>query len=398
MTLIQNSSRTVQNPSRTVVLPAASRVGLVTTYPPTRCGIGKFSDSLVRGLEIVAPEIEVEVVRLIDRSPTEPASGRATLEIIPDLPIAIRAAARRLNDCDVVLLQHEYAIYGGNDGEAILDLIDKIHRPMVVVLHTVLSEPSERQKSIIEAIGDQCQLVVLSDSARRILADRYPVDPGKVAMIPHGARWAPRPINRPPRRNLITWGLLGPGKGLERAISALPLLRHLRPLPLYRIVGRTHPAVARKSGLAYRRRLEALARELGVEDMVEFLDTYMEEDELERLVAESDVVVIPYDSHDQISSGVLTEAVAAGRPVVATRFPHAVELLGGGAGLTVSHDSEAMAGAIARLLEDSNAYKSCAMAAGFRARQLSWETSCREYIRLAYRLLDEDVAVESVDA
>jgi len=378
--------------------PGLRRIGLVTTYPPTRCGVGKFSDSLVRKLRAVAPQIEIDIIRLIDERPAIKPASPAVLEIIPDLPIGIRSAARRLNRCDVVILQHEFGIYGADDGAAILDLVDKVERPSIAVLHTVLADPSDRQRRIIESLADRCVLVTLSESARKALVANYRVDSRSIEMIPHAAGWEPLPMNPTPRRRLITWGLLGPGKGIERVIQALPMLRHLTPKPLYRIVGRTHPAVAKASGHAYQHELERLVRDLGVEEMVEFLDTYLGDEELKRLVSASDVVVIPYDNSNQISSGVLTEAVAAGRPAVATRFPHAEELLGAGAGLTVPHDDQALAGAIESLLEDIDLYESCARAAAEHGRRLSWESSALTYARLARSLVERAAESESIDA
>ncbi len=154
-------------------------------------------------------------------------------------------------------------------------------------------------------------------------------------VIPHGSQWSatPPPAARP--GVLITWGLLGPGKGLERSLEAMVELRDLDPSPQYTIVGRTHPVVARNQGVAYRRRIESMVRDLGIDDMVEFVDRYVADDELYEMVRKSHVVVIPYDNTDQVTSGVVTDAIAAGRPVVATRFPHAEELVASGSGIVV---------------------------------------------------------------
>lgn len=370
------------------------RLGLVTTYPPTQCGISKFSRSLVKSLASAGSRIDVEIVRLIDDRSVASTADDSVLEINPDLPMGIRAAARRLNDCDVVVLQHEYGIYGENDGESVLDLIRMVHRPMIAVLHTVLAEPSTTQRRIIDTLAAKCRIVTISESAREILTKRYSIESGDVTTIPHGSGWSPHPPNRAPRRELITWGLLGPGKGLERAIGALPDLRNLDPRPRYRIVGRTHPAVVRRNGVSYRKGLEDLVVALGVEDMVEFVDSYLHEQELEELVAAADIVLIPYDNNNQISSGVLIEAVSAGRPVVATRFPHAVEMLSDGAGITVAHDSHEIAEAVRALLSDPELYLACASAASAKSPDLSWERCGREYNRLAHGVLAEHLQME----
>ncbi len=384
------------SPAGTQLFPSTGvrRLGLVTTFPPTQCGISKFSRSLVTSLKSAGAQLDVEIVRLIDERSVASTANDSVLEINPDLPMGIRAAARRLNDCDVVMLQHEYGIYGENDGESVLDLIRMVHRPMIAVLHTVLAEPSSAQRRIIDTLAAKCRIVTISESAREILAKRYSIESADVTTIPHGSGWSPHPPNRAPRRELITWGLLGPGKGLERAIGALPDLRNLDPRPRYRIVGRTHPAVVRRNGLSYRKGLEDLIVALGVEDMVEFVDSYLHEQELEELVAASDIVLIPYDNNQQISSGVLIEAVSAGRPVVATRFPHAVEMLSDGAGITVAHDSQEIAEAVRALLSDPELYLACASMASAKSPRLSWERCGREYIQLAHGVLAEQFEME----
>lgn len=359
---------------------AQHRVGLVTTFPPTRCGIARFSSSLISSLASVAPDLEVDVVRLLAAG--EPSSSHVGMEIDPDSPVSVRAAARRLNRSDVVVIQHEYGIFGRDHGESVLDMVDAIDRPVVTALHTVPARPNDEQRRIIEQLGDRTRLVVLSESALDMLVSGYDIPRNQVLVIPHGTHWSPQPISRSPRRELITWGLLGPGKGLERSIKALSFLRDLDPLPRYRIVGRTHPAVLRSHGLGYRRGLEDLVRELGLEDVVEFVDRYLDDDELLELVAGSDVVVVPYDNDEQVTSGVVTDAVGAGRPVVATRFPHAVEVLGNGAGIGVPHDSEAMAGAMRHLLMSDEAYEQAATAASAAAETLSWATGARTYAEL----------------
>ncbi len=366
---------------------AFHRVGMVTTFPPTRCGIARFSASLASALTRIAPDLNIDIVRLIDGRQPSVASNQIRMEIDPDGAMSSRAAARHLNQCDVVVFQHEYGIYGSNDGEAILDMVDLVERPIVVVLHTVVGNPNRNQRRVIESLGERSRLVVLSEAARTALAGRYDIPRSQVVVIPHGAHWPAQPPRPGPRHQLITWGLLGPGKGLERSIGAMPMLRDLEPRPRYRIVGRTHPAVLRAHGPVYRQRLQALVRELGVADMVEFVDRYVEDHELLQMVASSDIVVIPYDNHEQVSSGVLTEAVGAGRPVVATRFPHAVELVEPGAGIVVEHASAAIAAGVRRLLTVPEAYERAVSVAAETSAALAWEAAADRHARLIRSLI-----------
>jgi polysaccharide biosynthesis protein PslF len=251
---------------------------------------------------------------------------------------------------------------------------------VIAVLHTVPAEPSPNQLRVLTALASRCRLVTLSQAARRGLHHHRVARPEDVAVIRHGASWDPAPHSPSARNRLITWGLLGPGKGLERAIAALPRLRDLTPRPVYQIVGRTHPNVARAQGFAYRESLESLASDLGVEDMVDFVDRYLSESELQGMVHRSGVVIVPYDNKEQISSGVLTEALAAGRPVVSTRFPYAEEMLGNGAGIVVDHDSEMLAAAIRRLLTEPGLYEACAEAAQAMAGEVAWPTVADQYV------------------
>ncbi len=355
---------------------------MVSTYPPSRCGIARFCSSLADALRFQDAGVEVDVARVVtgDEGPTLP--GRAAVEFDPVSNVSRRVAARHLDRCDVVLLQHEFGLYGADDGAAVLDLVDQLHAPLVSVLHTVLPRPTANQRHIVERLAAAGALVVPSHAARATLLDTYDVAARDVAAIPHGAYWSPAPPPAAPHRTLISWGLLGPGKGLERALHAVAELRDLDPPVTYRIVGQTHPKVLRSQGQGYRESLERLAADLGIAGQVEFVNRYVDDDELYGMVAAADVVLVPYDNDEQISSGVLTEAVAAGRPVVATRFPHAVELLGDGAGRCVDHDAGRLAKEVRALLDDPAAYGASAARAAARSADLAWPAVAAQYLRL----------------
>ena len=179
---------------------------------------------------------------------------------------------------------------------------------------------------------------------------------------------------------VLTWGLIGPGKGLESAVEAFAGLVDLDPRPRYLIAGATHPNVRAESGEAYREGLISLARRFGIEDLIEFDDRYLDRETLARLVRSADMVVLPYSSVEQVTSGVLVEAIAASKPVIATQFPHAVELLSGGAGLTVPHgDVDALSSALRRLLTDRRLTSQMAREARQIADGWFWPTIGRRY-------------------
>jgi glycosyltransferase involved in cell wall biosynthesis len=232
----------------------------------------------------------------------------------------------------------------------------------------------------------------MTDTARQRLIGGYRVEPRKVAVIPHGAAnhsSAPRPHHDRP--HLLTWGLLGPGKGIEWALRALALLQDKEPTPTYTVAGRTHPNVLAHHGDAYRESLRALADELAVADSVAWDDVYHDQATLSRLIRSADVVLLPYDSTEQVTSGVLIEAVGADVPVVATEFPHAVELLADGPGLLVPHqDPEAMAAAIRHVLAAPNVAGLSGLAGG---PTLRWPAVAARYQALASRLRAERAPV-----
>ncbi len=263
------------------------------------------------------------------------------------------------------------------------------------------------QREVLERVLAAADAVVtMTPTARRRLLHGYPVDPARVALIPHGAADNRLPPGerqtptgglpaRPARPTILTWGLLGPGKGIEWVVDALAELRDLEPEPRYLVVGQTHPRVAERDGESYRQGLMDRARGRGVGHMVDFDDRYLSLAALGRIIAGADVVVLPYDSREQVTSGVLVEALAAGKPVIATGFPHAVEMLGGGAGLIVPHgDSAALAAALRRVLtEPGLAARLGAEAAGL-APQLLWPAVADRYRSLAGELVEaRDAAV-----
>jgi polysaccharide biosynthesis protein PslF len=360
-------------------------LAVVSTYPPTACGLATFAAALTNGLSEIGIR-DVGVVRVcVDESATD--DMRVIGHLRPSSLASRQAIIRRLDDYDCVLLQHEYGIYGGNDGREILDLIDGLGTPVVTTLHTVPLVPSAGQRSVLESVVDvSARVVTMSEAASRRLWMHYDVDPSKVVNIAHGAT-VPRVLNPPvldERTTFLTWGLLGPGKGVEWVVDALGHLAAKGLDARYVIAGRTHPKVLENEGEAYRDMLMARAERLGVADMVEFDSSYRPLPSLIDLIARATCVVLPYDSDDQITSGVLVDAIAAGRPVIATRFPHAAEVLESGAGLVVEHaDSRALAAAMERVVTDRSLVANMAMVAAAMAPNYRWSVIAAEYADLA---------------
>ncbi len=372
--------------------------GIVSTYPPTQCGLATFSASLLRHLR--SPVDRVDVVSSVDAyQPDAPAE--VVYQWTKGSSAQTAEAAQVLNRMDVVVLQHEFGIFGGADGRDVLQLVRALTVPVVVVLHTVLVEPSPSQRAIVEELAARAGAVVtMTRTGQDRLVAHYDVDPTRLRVIPHGA-----PDNRPRGdlrdagagslpaalgrgRTVLTWGLIGPGKGIEWGIDAMAQLRDLDPPVSYHVVGETHPKVVEWMGEQYRESLVARAADQGVPDRVRFVDRYMGTEQLQELVRRADVVLLPYDSRDQVTSGVLVEAVTSLKPVVSTDFPHARELLSSGAGLLVPpHDPTAIADALRRVFTEPGLYESLTAEAGRIAPTQLWPAVAGAYRDTAHTVL-----------
>lgn len=376
------------------------RLGLLSTYPPTQCGIATFCESLAGQLR--AAGAHVGVVRLTDDRERQDAP--VVHQWVGGERHGAAKAAAALDRHDVAVVQHEYGIFGGPDGEEVLDVLARVTVPVVTVLHTVLTTPTPGQRRVLEGVVRASSvLVTMTETARDRLLAGWDVDPARVVVVSHGAvdnrapmaatesapeAHAERPVT------VLTWGLLSQGKGIEWALRGLAELRDRGHAPVYRVVGQTHPRVLEREGEVYRERLVALADRLDLAPAVHFDNRYLPGPDLRGIVRAADVVLLPYDSREQVTSGVLTEAVAAGKPVISTSFPHAVELLSGGAGLLVPQgDHVAIADALERILTEPGLADRMTATSHRLAESLLWPAVARRYIELATELVHVPVSV-----
>ena len=366
--------------------------GILGTYAPTPCGLATFSAALADALTVRGAD--VNVVRIADGDVCK--EPNVVGELVNGSASSVEATSELLNQSDVAIIQHEYGIYGGPDGDEVVQIMTGLRVPSIVVVHTVLKDPTPHQLSVLEsvmALADQ--VIVMSEVARQRLCAGFAVDRHKVTVIPHGAALPnANGVQRPDRPTILTWGLLGPGKGIERVIDAMTSLKSLPNPPRYIIAGRTHPKVLAAHGDRYREALVAQAKRLGVADSVSFDAVYRTPEELTALIQAATVVVLPYDSKDQVTSGVLVDSLASGSPIVATAFPHAVELLGSGAGTVVAHDDpDALVAALRRLLTDPHVTESMAAKARGLAPTIAWPVVATAYISVGQRLLVTESAL-----
>jgi glycosyltransferase involved in cell wall biosynthesis len=356
---------------------------MLGTFPPTACGIATFSAALSAGL--IAEGHSVDVVRVSARPGLDDPLVLASMSG-PAGPWG--TGAEVLDRTDVAIVQHEYGIYPGPDGDELLDVVARLDVPTIVVAHTVRTTPTPGQRRVLTELCESAgAVVVMTRSGQDRLIEGFGVDASKVHVIAHGAA-TPHAADAPDRRRgrprLLTWGLLGPGKGIEWAIDALGELGEMHPFPEYLVAGATHPKVKERSGEEYRNMLIERAWASGVAPHVSFDDAYRDLPALTELITSADLVVLPYDSEEQVTSGVLVDAVAAGRPVVSTAFPHATELLGTGAGIVVpQRDPAALASAIRAVLTDPDLAGDMAAEARRLAPGLSWPAVASQYASLA---------------
>ncbi|HEX5420280.1 MAG TPA: glycosyltransferase [Gammaproteobacteria bacterium] len=319
-------------------------VAFVGTYGPRRCGIATFTADLALAVAASDPRVSSTVLAVTEPFGQYQYPSEVKFEIRQNIKGDYARAAEFVNYSNVrfVSIQHEYGIFGGDDGGYILDFVHALRVPAMVTLHTVLKRPSLNQASIVRKLAAQCaQLVVMSQVAKDLLADSYGVQGSKVRIIPHGIPVMDSQADQQAlkstfgvtgRRLLLTFGLLSPNKGIETVIRALPAVVREFPDLVYFVVGATHPVVLRREGEAYRTLLEREAEKLGVREHLAFRGQFVSSDELRRYLQAADVFVSPYLNEAQVTSGALSYAMGAGAAVVSTPYWHAQELLADGRG------------------------------------------------------------------
>lgn len=374
-----------QRSSATTVLhPSAGRmptIAILSTFPPTQCGLATFAAALAEGLK----NIGIRHIGIVETSDGTSCSldPRVHGRVVAGSPQSRVAAAREINAHDFLLMQHEFGIYGGDDGSEVLDLLQDVYVPVIATLHTVPLEPSRGQRAVLESVARRADAVItMTNSARQRLLSLYNVRESKVVTIPHGAT-VPAGGGVPHKdiTQFLTWGLLGPGKGVEWVIDALAMAPDLRGHVKYTIAGQTHPKVLANEGERYRDMLKTRAERLGILDMLEFDDQYRSLPSLMGLIRNATCVVLPYDSRDQITSGVLVDAISAGRPVIATEFPHAVELLTSDVGIVVPHkDPVSFASAMRAIVKNPRLVEDMSAATVPIASNHKWPTVAARYV------------------
>ena len=365
-------------------------IALIGTVPPRQCGIATFTADVQRSLALMEGWT-CDIVPIVEDSATlDPSIGSMCIRQFERGDY--QRAADRLNHLgvDVVSIQHEFGIFGGHDGSYILDLMDRLTCQVVVTMHTVIETPTRGQRLVISAILRRADhIIVMAQKGASILEEVYGAQLSKVTVCPHGTPDRPfcatdgfkGELDLEGHQVLLTFGLLSPGKGLETMIGAMPAIVKANPQAVYVILGATHPNLKKIAGEAYRQSLMDLAKGLGVEGHIRFVDAFVDEDLLLTYLGAADIYVTPYLNEAQVTSGTLAYAIALGKPVVSTPFWHALEWVDETTGALVAFgDMAGFSSIINALLSDPDRLLAASKAAYEKGRQTIWARSAETYL------------------
>ncbi|MGI9204310.1 MAG: glycosyltransferase family 4 protein, partial [Woeseiaceae bacterium] len=374
--------------------PSPESVVLIGSYVPRHCGIATFTADLAAAILENNPRIDCSVVAVNDRPDGYEYPDEVRFQIGQDILSEYLHAANYLNllDPDVVCLQHEYGIFGGQRGSFIVELAQNLNVPLITTFHTVLRDPLPEELKITLQLAELSdRVVVMSERGASFLRNIYKVPTRKIDLIHHGIPEVPfldpdpckERVANADKTVILTFGLLSPGKGIEFVIDALPEIVSRHPEVLYFVVGATHPHCKAESGEDYRFSLHRRAKELGVGDNIVFHDRFMERDELLEIIRAADIYVTPYLNEAQIVSGTLAYAVGAGKAVVSTPYWHAQEMLADGRGRLVPFKNhKAIADEINQLLDFPESRLEMRRAAYEYSRPMVMRQMGRNYLEL----------------
>jgi glycosyltransferase involved in cell wall biosynthesis len=375
-------------------------VAYVATYPPAECGIATFTRDLVTAIQKFTPFSEPRVVAINEEGHILRYDHRYVKHTISKQEKeSYQEAAEYINSqpVDIVSIQHEFGIFGGPEGEYLIDFMAALRKPIVTTLHTVVLQPWGAMRAGVEAIFEYSDVVVaMLDIARDILDDVYKVDTRKLRIIPHGVPNVPRIPIEVAKKNLgldgrkiiSTFGLVSRGKGLEYVIQAMPEVIRRFPDALYLILGETHPSVRRHEGEVYRNELDEWVRRLGVRRHVRFDNRYLTLEELVNYLNATDVYVTPYVNPDQIVSGTLAYAIGCGRAIVSTPYLYAQSSLSENRGLLAEfRNPGSIAEAITRILGEAP-LRTCLEDNCYQwGRKMTWHNVAIEYLDAFHRVM-----------
>jgi glycosyltransferase involved in cell wall biosynthesis len=365
-------------------MTSLQRVAFIGNHLPRRCGIATFTHDLHRAVSTARPNLETCIVAMTDPGRIYDYPPAVRFQIHDEVVGDYVKAAKFLNEggFDVVSLQHEYGIFGGEAGRYVVELLSRLDMPIVTTLHTVLAESAPAQRDVMRRIIDMsAKVVVMSEKGRDFLRAAYAVPARGIEIIPHGipdfpfvdSHHAKAKFGFGGKTIILTFGLLSPNKGIEIMIDAMPAIIRSCPNAVYVILGATHPHLVKQQGETYRDGLTARVRQLGIEDRVVFFNQFVEQATLLEFISMCDVYVTPYLNEAQMTSGTLAYSFGLGKAVVSTPYWHAAELLGDGSGILVPFgDARALGDEIAGLLTNDVRRHAMRKRAYAASRSMTW--------------------------
>jgi glycosyltransferase involved in cell wall biosynthesis len=368
------------------------RIAFIGNHLPRRCGIATFTHDLHRAISMVRRDLETCVVAMTNPGCTYDYPPGVRFQIREEVIDEYASGAELLNNAnfDVVSLQHEYGIFGGEAGGNIIDLLSRLEMPVVTTLHTVLANPTPIQHDVMRQIIDiSAKVVIMSETARELLRFVHDVPAHKIDVIPHGIpdfpflepHHAKVEFGFEEKTIILTFGLLSPNKGIEIMLDAIPSIIKSCPNAVYVILGATHPNLVRDQGEAYRDSLTARVRELGIGDHVVFFDQFVDQATLLNFISMCDVYVTPYLNEAQMTSGTLSYSFGLGKAVVSTPYWHAKELLSAGRGILVPFgDAKALSTEISGLLSNDARRQAMRKGAYAASRSMTWVQTAKRYL------------------
>ncbi|MEQ8174314.1 MAG: glycosyltransferase family 4 protein [Syntrophomonadaceae bacterium] len=368
------------------------------TYLPKQCGIATFSKDLRDNLELTGRRVLIAAVSDEEYSYDYPAE--VIMELRQHHVEDYELSARLINtnpEIDLIIVQHEYGIYGGADGDYVLNLAGSLRKPFMVVAHTVLPQPSPNQLRVLkELAGKAAAVVCMSTRSARLLSSVFSVPAEKIFLIHHGVPVFPQQDRETLKalyglqgnKIITTFGLIGPGKGLENGIRAIARILPRHPHIHYLIVGQTHPMLLKREGESYRNMLEGLIAELNLKGHVSFVNRFLSLDELGDYLSMSDIYLSPYPNMNQAVSGTMAFALGCGRAIVSTPYEYALEMLQGGKRgvLALSPRPDHLATALSKVLDDERVQAGLEINAERMGKRMRWPYVAEQYGLLVERL------------
>jgi glycosyltransferase involved in cell wall biosynthesis len=365
-------------------------IGFLSTYPPRECGLATFTEDLVTEMDKMS-SVRSSVIAVVNKEQYTHSQVKYKLNQ-HDRMSYLMTALWANDNLDILIIEHEYGIFGGDCGEYIIELAKGLKIPFIVTTHTVLLEPSPKQRIVLRDLGRlSTKVVTMAESSIPILAGTYGIESEKLVFIPHGVpnmqveSRGKLKINHgfQNKEVISSFGLISPAKGLEYGIEAVAKVVPDYENLIYLILGKTHPCIKESMGEKYRQSLMDLAQSLGVQDNIRFIDKYLTKEEVITYLHLSDMYLTPYLSKEQAVSGTLAYAMGCGRVIVSTPYRYAEEMLGGGRGMLAQfRDSDSIASCIRTVLGNPAGKKDMEMKTLAVGRTMKWATVADQYAQL----------------